>query len=162
MTEFLTRDSQLPPYMIFPRFLLESELSETAKLLYVVLLDRALLSQRNEGWTDEEGRVYLYYSRKGLAETLHKSEATIKLALAALEKEGLLVRKQQGFGKARRTFVKCQTDGFLPLMGVKNAPSSGQKTTPHWGRNSPPNKNYRTRTIEREIIDYSCREDESL
>ena len=44
MTEFLTTDTILPPYMVFPRFLLDMELNETTKLLYMVLLDRARLS----------------------------------------------------------------------------------------------------------------------
>ena len=52
MTEFLTPDTSLPPYMVFPRFLLDMELNETTKLLYMVLLDRARLSLKNEGWTD--------------------------------------------------------------------------------------------------------------
>lgn len=48
MTEFLTADTSLPPYMVFPRFLLDTELNETTKLLYVILLDRARLSLKNE------------------------------------------------------------------------------------------------------------------
>ena len=52
MTEFLTADTSLPPYLVFPRFLLDMELNETTKLLYMILLDRARLSLRNEGWTD--------------------------------------------------------------------------------------------------------------
>ena len=43
MTEFITTDTSLPPYMVFPRFLLDMELNETTKLLYMVLLDRARL-----------------------------------------------------------------------------------------------------------------------
>ena len=47
MTQFLIKDTLIPPYMAFPRFLLDMEqLSETAKIL---LLDRARLSQKNEG-----------------------------------------------------------------------------------------------------------------
>nr|WP_243035539.1 replication initiator protein A [Clostridium sp. AM45-5] len=49
MTQFLIKDTLIPPYMAFPRFLLDMEqLSETAKILYVLLLDRARLSQKNE------------------------------------------------------------------------------------------------------------------
>ena len=40
MTEFLTVDTSLPPYLIFPRFLLDMELNETTKLLYMILLDQ--------------------------------------------------------------------------------------------------------------------------
>lgn len=55
MTRFLTQDSSIPPYMAFPRFLLDKDgLNETAKILYTILLDRARLSQKNDGWTDEK------------------------------------------------------------------------------------------------------------
>ena len=52
MTDFLTADTNLPSYMMFPRFLLDMEINETAKMLYMILLDRARLSQKNEGWSD--------------------------------------------------------------------------------------------------------------
>ena len=45
-------DTRLPPYLPYPRFLLQAELTQTAKLLYALLLDRATLSQAN-GWLDE-------------------------------------------------------------------------------------------------------------
>lgn len=51
MTDFLTADTNLPSYMMFPRFLLDMEINETAKMLYIILLDRARLSQKNEGWS---------------------------------------------------------------------------------------------------------------
>ena len=58
MTRFLTQDSSIPPYMAFPRFLLDKDgLNETAKILYTILLDRARLSQKNDGWTDEKGHA---------------------------------------------------------------------------------------------------------
>ena len=47
MTQFLTQDGPIPPYMAFPRFLLDKDgLNETAKILYTILLDRARLSQK--------------------------------------------------------------------------------------------------------------------
>lgn len=46
MTDFLTADTNLPSYMMFPRFLLDMEINETAKMLYIILLDRARLSQK--------------------------------------------------------------------------------------------------------------------
>ena len=38
MTDFLTADTNLPSYMMFPRFLLDMEINETAKMLYIILL----------------------------------------------------------------------------------------------------------------------------
>ena len=46
-------DTGLPPYLPYPRFLLKMDMSQTAKLLYALLLDRTTLSQKN-GWQDSE------------------------------------------------------------------------------------------------------------
>ena len=128
MTEFLTENTSLPPYMVFPRFLLDMELNETTKLLYMVLLDRARLSLKNEGWTDTSGHVFLYFTIDAMAEVLHKSQMTIKTSLAALEKEDLILRKRQGAGHPNRIYVKfpagafCQTDRILSLRQTENCP----------------------------------------
>lgn len=112
MTEFLTVDTNLPPYLIFPRFLLDMELNETTKLLYMILLDRARLSLRNEGWTDASGHVFLYFTIEAMANVLHKSQMTIKTSLAALESKGLILRKRQGAGHPNRIYVKFPKDAF--------------------------------------------------
>ena len=112
MTEFLTVDTSLPPYLIFPRFLLDMELNETTKLLYMILLDRARLSLRNEGWTDASGHVFLYFTIEAMANVLHKSQMTIRTSLAALESKGLILRKRQGAGHPNRIYVKFPKDAF--------------------------------------------------
>lgn len=106
MTDFLTADTSLPSYMMFPRFLLDMEINETAKMLYMILLDRARLSQKNEGWSDTNGHVFLYFTIEALAEVLHKSQMTVKTALAVLEKQELIFRKRQGPGQPNRIYVK--------------------------------------------------------
>lgn len=126
--EFLTEDTSLPPYMVFPRFLLDMELNETTKLLYMVLLDLARLSLKNKGWTDTSGHVFLYFTIEAMAEVLHKSQMTIKTSLAALEKQDLILRKRQGAGHPNRIYVKfpagafCQTDRILSLRQTENCP----------------------------------------
>ena len=137
MTQFLTQDSLIPPYMAFPRFLLDKDgLNETAKILYTILLDRARLSQKNEGWTDEQGHVFIFFPIKNLADTMHKSEMSIKTALSALEKENLIVRKRQGVGFPNRIYVKyplealAQTDRNLSVRQTENCPTDGKKAVP--------------------------------
>ena len=46
-TIYVGLDTGLPPYLPYPRFLLKMDISQTAKLLYALLLDRTTLSQRN-------------------------------------------------------------------------------------------------------------------
>ena len=135
MTQFLTQSSPIPPYMAFPRFLLDKDgLNETAKILYTILLDRARLSQKNDGWTDEQGHVFIFFPIKSLAETMHKSEMSVKTALNALEKENLIARKRQGAGFPNRIYVKYppealnQTDRIFSVKQTENCPTDGQKT----------------------------------
>ena len=78
MNEYLKNENSLAPYMVFPRFLLDAGINETAMILYTILLDRARLSLKSDKWTDESGHTFLYYPVKSLAGTLHKSEMTIK------------------------------------------------------------------------------------
>lgn len=126
MTDFLTADTNLPSYMMFPRFLLDMEINETAKMLYIILLDRARLSQKNEGWSDTDGHVFIYFTIEALAEVLHKSQMTVKTALAVLEKQELIFRKRQGPGQPNRIYVKLPketihyTDRFLSLRQTEN------------------------------------------
>ena len=135
MTQFLTQDSLIPPYMAFPRFLLDKDgLSETAKILYTILLDRARLSQKNDGWTDERGHVFILFPIKNLAETMHKSEMSMKTALTALEKDNLIFRKRQGAGFPNRIYVKfppeylIQTGRNLSVRQTENGPTDRKKT----------------------------------
>lgn len=128
MAEFLTPSSPLPPYLAYPRFLLDMDISETAKLLYAVLLDRARLSRQNDGWTDERGHVYLYYTISNLAAAIHRSEMTVKTALRVLSDKGLIYRQRQGPGSPNRIYVKIPvTDNFLSVQGQENRPSVGKK-----------------------------------
>ena len=147
MTQFLTQDGPIPPYMAFPRFLLDKDgLNETAKILYTILLDRARLSQKNDGWTDEQGRVFIFFPIKSLAETMHKSEMSVKTALNALEKENLIARKRQGAGFPNRIYVKYppealnQTDRIFSVKQTENCPTDGQKTVSVTDRKLSSNK----------------------
>ena len=81
MTQFLTCNSYIPPYMAYPRFLLDVDISETAKLVYMLLLDRARLSMKNRDWQDEIDRVFVLYTIPTLAKDIGKGETTVKKAL---------------------------------------------------------------------------------
>ena len=140
MTDFLTADTSLPSYMMFPRFLLDMEINETAKMLYIILLDRARLSQKKEGWSDTDGHVFIYFTIEALAEVLHKSQMTVKTALAVLEKQELIFRKRQGPGQPNRIYVKLPketihyTDRFLSLRQTENCPIDRQDSFPDTDR----------------------------
>ena len=135
--------------MAYPKFLLDmTDLGETAKLVYIVLLDRARISQAKGGWTDENGNVFIYYPIRDLAESVHKSEMSVKTALAALEDHALILRKRQGVGKANRIYVKLPVDRNLSARQTENCPSDGKKTVCHMERKLSGNKNKESKTNE--------------
>lgn len=111
-------------------------LTQAAKLLYALLLDRATLSQAN-GWLDEGGRIYLVFPIEKIAAALDRSTMTVKTALSELEDAGLIERRRSGFSKPNRIYVKLPPDGQKTFqvadrnpssIGTENCPTDGKKT----------------------------------
>ena len=101
-------------------------MSLNAKLLYGLLLNRSMLSQKYN-WVDALGRVYVIYTVSQMAEDLDRSERTVKNALSELENAGLLLRVRQGFQKANRIFVLLPELSEWDATGVqKSAPQKGK------------------------------------
>ena len=116
MFDDLTVSSPLPRYLPFPKFLLDAQLSHTAKLLYALLLDRATLSQKNN-WTDEQGRIYVVYPIPKLAQALGCSFSSVTRSLTELTDAGLIERTRSGFQNPTGFFSKfrIQRKNALPL-----------------------------------------------
>ena len=163
MTDFLTADTNLPSYMMFPRFLLDMEINETAKMLYIILLDRARLSQKNEGWSDTDGHVFIYFTIEALAEVLHKSQMTVKTALAVLEKQELIFRKRQGPGQPNRIYVKLpkETIYYTELLDtrIQIRPDFRDKLIEHLKETFGKYYDYHHRDIATNEVDYLNAED---
>lgn len=172
MTNFLTINSQIPPYMVFPRFLLDSDLSETTEILYMILLDRTRLSMKNGGWSNTQGHVYIHFTISELANTLHKSEMTIKNSLSVLEKMDLIYRQRQGIGLPNKIYVKLPSDAFssmdknLSVKQKENVLSDGQKAKPTPDKNVSTNKNKKSNNYSTNnpfyLRNYESEEYESL
>lgn len=83
-------------------------LSNDAKILYGLMLDRMSLSARN-GWFDEEKRVYIYYSMEEVMEDLNCSKNKALKSFSELDTStgiGLIERVKQGQGKPSMIYVK--------------------------------------------------------
>ena len=80
------------------------EISNNAKLLYGLMLDRMSLSARS-GWFDEANRVYIKYSIASIMEDLNCSKQTAVGAVKDLNDIGLIDMIQQN-GKANIIYVK--------------------------------------------------------
>ena len=95
-----------------PRQLIDNpcfkSLSTAAKLLYGMLLDRMSLSSRN-GWHDDAGRVYIYYTVKEVCQDIGCGRNKAMRLLAELDTVkgiGLIERIKQGQGKPDKIFVR--------------------------------------------------------
>lgn len=101
---YIVKDSVLPSYLPFPKFLLAEDMKQTAQLVYALLLDRTTLSQAN-GWQDGQGHVYVIFPVERIAQALRKGLTSIKAALAELEEHGLIQRQRAGPGQPNRIYV---------------------------------------------------------
>ena len=96
-----------------PRQLITGEafkkLSTDAKLLYGLLLDRMGLSAKN-GWYDDMGRVFIYYTLDEIQEDLNCGHEKAVRLLAELDTGkkgfGLIERVKQGQGRPTKIYVK--------------------------------------------------------
>ena len=160
MTQFLHRGSQIPHFYMYPRFLLTLDLSETTKMIYMLLLDRARLSMQKEGWQDDQGRVFIHYTIQSLAATIQRSEMTVKNALKVLEQRGLIYRQRQGAGMPNRIFVKVQTES-CPARGAENCLTGGT-TFDHQTDRKLSGNNNKSKYREQYTRIYDYEEGESL
>ena len=137
IADYMTADTKMPPYLPYPRFLMEADLALATKLVYAVLLDRAQLSRAN-GWADASGQIYIVFPIAEIANAIDRSPMTVKNALNELETAGLIERQRRGQSQPNRIYVKIP-DGqdIVRLMDKKlaprrteNCPPDGQKTIP--------------------------------
>ena len=121
ISDYLTVTKPLPQYLPYARFLLDTDLSHTAKLLYTLLLDRATLSQKNN-WIDTQGRIYVVYPLSHLAKDLGCSVSSVTRSFSELENEQLAERVRSGFSKPSRILLKVpHTTQNFAVTVCKNA-----------------------------------------
>lgn len=92
------------PKMLFTEEIFEA-LSTDAKVLYGLLLDIISLSREN-GWLDDAGRVYVYYTIKSVKKSMRCANTKACGLLRELDEFGLIERKKQGLGKPTIIYVK--------------------------------------------------------
>lgn len=134
---FFSITTHLPPFLPYPQFLLEIPVSETAKLVYALILSRIKLSQANS-WTDSNGHVYCRYTIQDLMADTGKSKSTIVTALNDLEKQDLLFRYRQGASRANMLFLKVPVSNTSDVQ--KTAPQKSEKPSPNNKTNIKKNK----------------------
>jgi len=103
-----------------PRFLTAGEfagnrMSNNARFLYTLLLDRHRISVKN-GWFDDNGEVYIYFKREEMEAQLGLSERTVSKVMQELKDLLLVEEKQQGLNKPNKIYL------LSPIVGNDENP----------------------------------------
>ena len=111
-----TVKSPTASYIPLPRFLLLDEelqgISNDAKVLYALLLDRASISRQN-GYIDPDGTIRLYFTVEQVQKKMHRSRQSATRIFRELEYSGLIIRKKQGLGKPAVITLNYPADARL-------------------------------------------------
>lgn len=103
------KESEQFTFYRLPKALITDErfkgITNNAKLLYGLMLDRMSLSIKNK-WFDAEKRAYIYFSVEDTMEMLNCKKNKALDTLKALEEFCLIERKRQGQGKPAIIYVK--------------------------------------------------------
>jgi len=121
-------------------------ISTEGKVLYGLLLDRVSLSMEN-GWIDDEGRVYIIFTLTTIRQAMNCAEKSAIKYLTELEEFGLIERIRQGFGKPALIYVKNFIDQQnLQVKTSKNYSSPPVNVTGQDLYNLQPNYTYNNNT----------------
>ena len=110
-----TVESLSASYIPFPRFLMEdcfAELTNDAKVLYALMLDRASISRQN-GYVEPDGTIRLYFTLEQAQTKLHRSRQSATRIFRELEYNGLIIRRKQGLGKPALITLNYPADAKL-------------------------------------------------
>lgn len=106
---FYQNESEQFAFYRVPRILFTDarfvNISTDGKLLYGLLLDRVSLSREN-GWIDEEGRIYIIFTISSIRKAMNCAEKTAIKYLKELENFGLIEKIRQKMGKPSLIYVK--------------------------------------------------------
>ena len=112
----LTMQSPAASYVPLPRFLLQDEalrgISNDAKVLYALMLDRASISKVN-GFLETDGTIRIYFTVEQAQKKLHRSRQCATRIFHELEFSGLICRKKQGLGKPALITLNYPADAKL-------------------------------------------------
>ncbi len=114
------------PMSLFSGELLTA-LSNEAKLLYGLLLDRTGLSAEHN-WTDENGRVYIHFTNAEVCKTLRIGMQKAVKLFRELTAAGLIERIRIGLGKPDKIFVKQCCPASSAEKGEETQPGSSVNT----------------------------------
>ncbi len=123
---------QMPRWLFTdPRYM---GLSLEAKVAYTFLLNRFQLSRLN-GWVNEDGAVFIIYTRHSLAEEMQVSYRKVIEAMKELSAAGLIWEKRCGRGDANQIYLALVEHeqvqgGSAPFVGPEDEAAGGEPEDP--------------------------------
>ena len=109
---FYGNEAEQYAFYRIPKLLITSsafkKVSDSAKLLYGLMLDRMCLSIKNN-WVDENNRAYIFFTTNDVMEQMNCGTEKATKILAELDSDkgiGLIERKKQGQGKPAVVYLK--------------------------------------------------------
>ena len=152
ISDYLKPNMPLPQYLPYARFLLDTDLSHTAKLLYTLLLDRATLSQKNN-WIDTQGHIYVIYPLSHLAKDLGCCISSVTRSFSELENAQLVERIRSGFSKPSRILLKVPyTTQNCAVTVCKNAEHDCAETSSVIAQKCTPNQRNKNNLNDNHLI----------
>ena len=152
ISDYLKHNMPLPQYLPYARFLLDTDLSHTAKLLYTLLLDRATLSQKNN-WIDTQGHIYVIYPLSHLAKDLGCCISSVTRSFSELENAQLVERIRSGFSKPSRILLKVpHTTQNCAVTVCKNAEDDCAETSSMIAQKCTPNQRNKSNLNDNHLI----------
>ena len=152
ISDYLKANMPLPQYLPYARFLLNADLSHTAKLLYTLLLDRATLSQKNN-WIDAQDRIYVVYPLSHLSKDLRCSISSVTRSFSELENAQLVERIRSGFSKPSRILLKVpHTTQNCAVTVCKNAEHDCAETSSMIAQKCTPNQRNKNNLKDNHLI----------
>lgn len=124
------------PMELFENPLYKDKLSSDSKILYGFLLNRLLLSAKNN-WVDKDGNIYLIFTRKEVQERLNLCDKTVTKAFKQLSECNLISEKKQGATKPNLIYVG-KIEHANKIVNRKNYDSVVVKNTVHESKNLRP------------------------
>lgn len=81
-------------------------MTNAAKVLYGILLDRKCLSDSNgDAWRDEYGITYIIFTIEEIMNLMNLGNKKVNKMLKELEEHGLIYRRHQGLGRPNKIYV---------------------------------------------------------
>ena len=129
------------------------ELSPCAILLYSLLCDRLSLAYSNannnkiskkNNYCDEDGNMYVIFTRMGLQEKLHVGRSAISSAFKQLKNANLIKEKVQGRNRPNKIYVGktiAEISGYFIKATTENHHSGDTNSSTPDSRKSDANKN---------------------